>query len=95
MKLDSDIKQKSIGQLRAELQKVRGAIRKHKKADGNARCWHNDLDLYGRTLPEGKNGSGKMDIEKEMLLKNCGRYIDRQQCSANGCKKLPGSCSAK
>lgn len=95
MKMDFDIKNKSEGELRLELQRVRNAIRRHKKADGNARCWHNDLDLYDRALPEGKKGSGKMDIAKEILLKNCGRYIDRQQCSVNGCKKFPQSCSAK
>lgn len=95
MKLDPDIKQKSSGELRRDLQRIRNAIRRHKKADGNARCWHNDLDLYERALPEGKKGSGKMDIPKDILLKNCGRYIDRQQCSANGCGKSPDSCSTR
>ncbi len=94
MKLDDDVREKSAGRLRRELQRIRNFIRSHKRKQKNARCWHNDIFLYDRTLPEGSESAGRMDLPKEELLKNCGRYIDRQQCSLNGCRKSPHSCPA-
>ena len=95
MKLDKDLKEKTVGELRRELQKARNAIRKHKKAEGNSRCWHNDLELYEKTLPE-KGPAGRMDLPEGVLLRNCKRYIRRQQCSGIGCLKSPSTiCPTK
>lgn len=88
MKLDKDIKRMSLGQARRELQRVRGRIRTHRDAKGNARCWLNDVRLYETVLPEQKS-AGRMDLPKEVLLRNCKRYIEGQQCALGGCRKSP------
>lgn len=84
-KQDFDIKSMSLKELRHEVMKLRHAIRKHRDASENARCWHNDLTLYA-TLPE-HDPPGCMDGSEEELLRNCKRYIRRQQCITHGCKK--------
>ena len=76
---DADISKKSEAELRQELIRVRNAIRRHRKATGNARCWHNDLQLYERSLPDSAP-AGKMTQPMDELLQNCRRYIRRQQC---------------
>jgi hypothetical protein len=78
VKLDTDTKGMTVGQLRQQLTRVRRAIRKHRDARGNARCWHNDLELYADALPEAKP-AGRMTGDFEALLRNCRRYIRRQQ----------------
>ena len=75
---DEDVADMSAVQIRRELLRLRKAIRKHRDAANNVRCWHNDLVLYG-LLPEG-SASGKMTDPEEVLLRNCKRYIRRQQC---------------
>lgn len=75
---DRDLKKLTPGQLRQLIMKLRHAIRRHRDAEENARCWHNDLQLYG-ALPEQKP-AGKMLGPEEELLRNCRRYIRRQQC---------------
>ncbi|MBI5733229.1 hypothetical protein HY967_04780 [Candidatus Jorgensenbacteria bacterium] len=86
MKLDPDIKKMPTGKLRRELQRTRNVIRSHRNKEGNARCWHNDLGLYGKTLPESKP-AGKMTQPEDELLRNCKNYIRRQQCASHGCKR--------
>ncbi len=83
---DADVKQMSDVELRAEVMKLRRAIRKHKRAEGNARCWHNDLKLYG-ALPEG-TPPGRMTGDPRLLFRNCRAYIRRQQCKEvrRGCQ---------
>jgi hypothetical protein len=81
---DGDVKKMSEGELRREVMSLRHAIRQHRDADENARCWHNDLALYG-ILPE-EVPPGKMQGPEEELLKNCRRYIRRQQCCEHGCE---------
>lgn len=82
MKLNKDIKKMTLSQLRQNLMKTRKLIRKHRDADENSRCWCNDLELYEKTLPEQKP-AGKMTQPEEKLLKNCKKYIRRQQCQKN------------
>lgn len=82
---DADVKQMTSGQLRREVMKLRRAIRHHRDAAENARCWHNDLTLY-EVLPEEKP-AGKMIGPEEVLLRNCRRYIRRQQCEMHGCRR--------
>ncbi len=84
MKLDYDLKEMTVGELRRLIMKMRQAVRRHRDADENARCWHNDLELYEKILPESKP-AGKMTQSEKELLKNCKRYIRRQQCSLRGC----------
>ncbi len=81
MKLDKDIILMTDGDRGKEIQRLRKLIRTHKLAEGNARCWRNDIELYEHTLPEGAEGAGRMDLPRNVLLGNCARYIDRQQCS--------------
>lgn len=83
MKLDPDIKKMTAGVARQELMRVRELIRTHRDREENSRCWHADEELYGRVLPETKL-AGRMDGDKNVLLGNCARYIERQQC--------PGDC---
>ncbi|MEK7583902.1 MAG: hypothetical protein AAB490_01545 [Patescibacteria group bacterium] len=75
---DTDVEKMAQGQLRREVKRLRDGLRKHRDARSNSRCWHNDLGLYG-LLPEGKK-PGKMLGDEKMLLRNCKRYIRRQQC---------------
>ena len=79
-KLDHDIKKMTPGLARRELQRVRNALRWHRNTKGNARCWHNDLQLYERTLPDSKP-AGRMDQPVAVLVPYCIRYIVRQQCT--------------
>lgn len=79
---DHDLKKMTIGALRREVMKCRSAIRKHRDADGNARCFHNDQELYRRTLPERKR-SGRMRLSVKAHLRKCKGYITRQKCSGN------------
>lgn len=83
-KQDPDVKVMSIGKLRRELMRVRRALRRHRDAEGNARCWHNDVQLYARTLPEAAT-AGRMDLPEHVLLKKCKHYIRRQKCDATIC----------
>ena len=85
-KQDVDLKNMSIGQLRQAVMRLRNKIRWHRDRDENERCHHCDLELYG-VLPEEKP-PGKMTRSKEILLKNCEKYIDRQQCTLHGCTGL-------
>lgn len=80
MRLDSDIKAMSVGQTHQELMRVRQLVRTHRDREGNARCHHADEELYARVLPEQKP-AGRMDGDKEVILRDCSRYIDRQQCA--------------
>lgn len=84
-KQDLDVKEMTLAQLRREVMKLRLAIRKHRDAEENARCWHNDLTLYG-SLPE-EVPPGRMVGPEEELLKNCRRYIRRQQCHSSMCSQ--------
>ena len=87
MKLDRDVKDMSSGKRAQELMRLRGLIRTHKRKKDNARCWLNDKQLYARALPEGSRGAGRMTLPKEVLLRNCERYIHNQQCSQHNCTK--------
>ncbi len=82
---DGDIASMSLKDLRHEVMKLRRAVRKHRNTNENARCWHNDLTLYA-VLPE-NDPPGRMRGTEEELLRNCKRYIRRQQCATHGCKK--------
>lgn len=84
-KQNPDIKRMTSAQLRRELMQLRHAIRKHRDAQNNARCWHNDLQLYA-ALPE-EQDPGKMIGDEATLLRNCKRYIRRQQCILHGCRR--------
>jgi hypothetical protein len=87
MKLDDDIKKMSHAKRGKEIARLRRLIRTHKAKKDNARCWHNDEQLYDKTLPEGSANAGKMTLPEDVLLQNCKRYIKRQQC--------PTSCPNK
>ena len=78
---DPDLANKTIGELRREIMHLRRVVRKHRDARDNARCWHNDLELYGRTLPEAKP-AGRMNLPESVLLSRCRAYVRRQQCGA-------------
>ena len=78
MPQDRDLKKLTPAALRNEVMRLRKALRKHRDADENARCWHNDLALYG-LLPEGKK-PGKLRGPEKVLLRNCLKYIRRQKC---------------
>lgn len=77
--LDTDVPAMTPAQLRQEVKRLRHAVRKHRDASENARCWHNDLVLYG-TLPE-EIKPGRMLGDEKKLLQNCQRYIRRQRCA--------------
>ncbi|GEM_PF-3433990 len=78
---DRDLKKFTPSQLRQLIMKLRQAIRKHRDKAENARCWHNDLELYA-ALPDAKP-AGRMTKPEAELLRNCRRYIRRQQCAVD------------
>lgn len=85
MKQDSDLPSMTPAQLRQEVQRLRQAVRKHRDTQENARCWHNDLVLYGTLSEEVK--PGRMLGDEKQLLQNCQRYIRRQRCAQDCSKK--------
>ncbi|MEK7640808.1 MAG: hypothetical protein AAB389_02330 [Patescibacteria group bacterium] len=84
---DADLKKMRPAQLRAEVMKMRRALRKHRALSENSRCWHCDLQLY-EVLPDSKP-AGKMTKPEPELLRNCRRYIRQQQCDQYQCKNRP------
>ena len=87
MKIDSDIKEMTFAERGQELARLRQLIRTHKKKKDNARCWHNDTQLYDRALPEGSTGAGQMNQPEQILLGNCKKYIRGQQCFNRDCNR--------
>lgn len=85
-RIDADLKKMSWSELQKEVMKLRRGIRKHRDATENARCWHNDLALYG-LLPE-ERPPGRMLGSEQRLLVNCRRYIRRQRCAVD-CQVKP------
>lgn len=80
---DPDLREMTRTELRREVMRLRKRIRWHRDLNENERCWHCDLELYA-VLPE-EEMPGRMTGPKPILLLNCGRYIDRQQCVRHGC----------
>lgn len=80
---DADIKAMTSAELRCEVMRLRHKIRWHRDLNENRRCWHCDLELYS-VLPE-ERPPGRMVGPEEKLLRNCKRYIRRQQCAFRGC----------
>ena len=74
MKIDDDVKEMNIQQLRREVMKLRRAFRKELKSTGNRRCWINLLEA----LPENQCIK-PLSIPRAQFLTNCGRYYDRNQ----------------
>jgi hypothetical protein len=83
-KLDVDVREMSEADAKQELMRLRALIRKHRKAEGNARCWLLDEELYEKGLPEGgRQNSPKLPPPpRRTFLKNCERYYDRQHTDA-------------
>lgn len=74
MKIDSDIKDMTPGELKEEVMRLRSAFRKELDHTGNHRCWINLMS----PLPENRNVE-PLSMEREDFLKNCCRYYDRNQ----------------
>lgn len=68
-----------MGHLRAlrEIMRLRKAIRKHRDAKNNERCWLNDGKLY-QVLPE-KKGATPIVLSECTFLRNCKHYYRRQK----------------
>jgi hypothetical protein len=69
--MDEDLEALSRDQLLAEVQRLRGAIRKHRDASGHELCWHHPAlwDL----LPE-KVQPGIVVPEWPVFMEGCVRY---------------------
>jgi len=74
MKIDADVKQMDLQELRAEVMRLRRAFRKELASTGNRRCWINLL----LALPEGKKIC-PLSLPREQFLGNCARYFERNQ----------------
>ena len=75
--IDKDVQAMSIRKAQREIMRLRKAIRNHKDAKDNARCWMNDFELY-RVLPE-KTFSLPIRLPECEFLKNCREYFRRQK----------------
>lgn len=62
------------------IEELEAAIRIHRDARGQDRCWENDLELYA-LLPEGvpEGYTGGMPTREEFLA-GCAEYFDTQVC---------------
>ena len=72
---DVDIEDKSVHELKAEVRRLRMAIRHHRDLKGNDRCWMDDLELYAH-LPEREEGDLRLP-PKEEFLKNCAAFCEK------------------
>lgn len=63
-------------ELRAEIIRLRDAIRSHRDQRGDDRCWLDDEKLYA-ALPDGI--PAKTQLDQELMLKNCARFIGTRQ----------------
>lgn len=75
--MDLDINFMTRVQLKAELQKLRDAVRLHRDEKGHGRCWLDDARLYAN-LPENKDADTQLP-PKEEFLTNCERYWATRQ----------------
>jgi hypothetical protein len=60
----------------ARLARLEAAIRRHRDARGNDRCWQNDIELYkelGEALPDGPELP-----PREEFLQNCVGFYECQ-----------------
>lgn len=84
--LDKDVEGMSLEGLQQALMTVRQAVRVHRDATDNDRCFHNDLELYGQILPENDPPGQMNQRPKAEYLVFCGQYIDGQQCDGTKCR---------
>lgn len=82
---DADVRRMNFAERGKEIRRLRSILRTHKKQHDNGRCW--DVQLYEHTLPEGAKGMGFMDLPKNVLLRNCEKFIDRQKRIAHKMRK--------
>lgn len=75
--LDVDLRDLSVEDLRAEVQRLRNGIRSHRDERGHNRCWVDDVTLYA-LLSEKKGAEFKLPPRDE-FLGNCGRYWESRQ----------------
>lgn len=62
-------------EMAAEILKLRAAVREHRDARGDDRCWRDDEDLYA-TLPEGYT---PRPFDTTVELEHCKRFIECRQ----------------
>lgn len=82
--IDSDVQTKSREELLGMLLTLRAAVRAHRDARGNDRCWLDDLELY-RQLPEQAPNPSELQLPpRDEFLRNCATYhACRQPCGTN------------
>lgn len=76
MDIDSDIEGLMRHELKAEIRRLRTAIRKHRDQKLDDRCWMDDFELY-ESLPEGIDPS-YVDLRllpHEVMMKNCDHFV--------------------
>ncbi len=86
MKIDEDLKDMTLAQLRGEVMRLRKAFRTELAHTGNHRCWINLM----APLPEHQSIK-PLTLPREVFLGNCARYHDRNQSKASKKKKKVNS----
>lgn len=74
MKIDKDLKEMSVKELKEEVMRLRSAFRRELDHTGNHRCWITLLSA----LPEGKIINA-LSLPEETFLRNCRRYFNRNK----------------
>lgn len=74
IRIDKDVRQMTMSQLRHEVMRLRLAFRKEIAHRGNHRCWVTLL----AALPEGESIK-PLALSRDEFLKNCRRYFERNQ----------------
>lgn len=73
--MDEDAAKMTWRQLRAEVIRLREAIRLHRDQKLDDRCWMDDYVLY-ESLPEGGGLADLRLLPVDVMLANCRRYVD-------------------
>jgi hypothetical protein len=68
---------------RCRVSQLEAAIRTHRDQHADDRCWLDDQELY-KVLNDGNLGDNRVG-NKEEMLKNCSRYLDKR-CSGGNWK---------
>jgi hypothetical protein len=76
--MDNDLEPMTAEEMKAEIIKLREAIRYHRDQKGDDRCWVDDLRLY-EILPEGAVGYDPTLPPEDVFLENCKRFYKSRQ----------------
>jgi hypothetical protein len=83
LKVDLQAEQARNVALTVEVDRLKGAIRKHRDAHGDDRCWIDDLELY-RIIGDGDVDPSSLKLPSKCeFLESCSRFWSQRQHPAD------------